>query len=78
MWTCPKCGDGIPPLKIHFHKIQCNGLSKLIKGIKPGHVSAKSVRTPGAVLRREKAIEVYFAKGGRGRSQRSEETTQRL
>ena len=57
IWTCPKCGDGFPPLKIHFHKLQCDGKSKLIKGTKPGHVSAKSTRMTSAELRRARAIE---------------------
>ena len=60
MPVCPKCGRDFTPLKIHFHKMQCDGQSTLIKGTRPGRVSSKSVRISGAVVRRGRALEYQF------------------
>ena len=63
MWTCPRCGLGFTPLKIYFHRMQCDGTSKLIKGTRPGRVSSKSVRMTSGQMRRADAIDAELRAG---------------
>ena len=54
---CPKCGDGVPPLKQFKHRMTCDGTSSIIRSARPGRVKSLTMTTPGHVLTCEDQIE---------------------
>lgn len=74
---CPKCGDGVPPLKQFKHRMTCDGTSSIIRSARPGRVKSLTMTTPGHVLTREDQIEWRNAMDHAGNQRRPDKAIEK-